>query len=402
MAVSNEQLLQKLLEGLFDAVFILNSTARVVTCNPAALEISGYDRDELRGQPIDLLQVDEAALKEFQTQLARSTEERDPRHVFYHNLKRKDGSTLPTEQSVVPLQDEQGHHVGWICVVRDLTQRVKADIALQQSEERYRRLMQLWLDAVGVEAARAGELQMAVRRAEEVDKLKSQLLSTVSHELRTPLTSIRGQTSTLLDYADQIGSEERTEALRIVDQEAARLDELIGHLLDMSRLESGTLRIEPVATDLRPVVLETVRLMTPQAPGHRLAADLPAVLPFVQADPRRVMQVLRNLIDNAVKFSPPGTTVTVKAAAQADHVVVSVHDEGIGIAPEHLTRIFDRFYRVEDSRVRTIGVGLGLAISKGLVEMMGGHITVVSQVDQGSTFSFTLPRTLELDADGKS
>jgi PAS domain S-box-containing protein len=350
----------------------------------------GYRAEEVRGQPLSLVQADAAAHDAFQKQLARAAGSPFVRRVFTHALKHKNGNAVPAECCVAPLEDEHGHPAGWVWAVCDITRRVEAEKAVRQSQERHRRIVELWLDSVGVEAARTAELHSALRRAQEVDKLKSQLLSTVSHELRTPLTSIRGQTSTLLDYADQIGPEERAEALRIIDHEAARLDELIGHVLDMSRLESGTLHVEPVATDLRPVLAEAVELMTAQAPEHHLALNMLDKLPLAQADPRRVMQIVRNLIDNAIKFSRPGTTVTVTAIQQDKQIIVSVQDQGAGISREHWPRIFDRFYRIEHGSIRAAGVGLGLAISKGLVEAMGGQIIVDSRVGQGSTFSFTL------------
>lgn len=384
-----EHLLQRLLDSLLEAVFILDATT-IVDCNPAAADMLGYRAEELRGQPLNLVQVDAATHDAIQKQLARAAGSDGARHVFAYKLKNKKGDAVPVECRVAPLEDEHGHPTGWVWAACDMTRHVEAEKAVRQSEERHRRMVELWLDSVGVEAARSAELHTALRRAQEVDKLKSQLLSTVSHELRTPLTSIRGQTCTLLDYADQIGPEERAEALRIIDHEAARLDELIGHVLDMSRLESGTLHVEPIATDLRPILAEAVELMTAQAPEHRLALNMPDKLPLAQADPRRVMQIVQNLIDNAIKFSRPGTTVTVTAAPQDDQIIVSVQDQGFGIPREYWPRIFDRFYRIEHGSIRAAGVGLGLAISKGLVEAMGGRITMDSQVGQGSTFSFTL------------
>ena len=392
-----EYLLQRLLDSLLDAVFILD-TAKIVQCSPAAAEMLGYSLDELSGQPMSLLQVDGPALDAFNQHLTHAAKQDNLRHIFTHALRHKNGNTLPVECSIAPLADEQGNQAGWVCVARDITQRIEVEQALRQSERRHRQVMEVWLDSVGVEAARKTELQAALHRAQEVDKLKSQLLSTVSHELRTPLTSIRGQTSTLLDYADQIGPEERADALRIIDQEAARLDELIGHLLDMSRLESGTLHVESVATDLRPILIEAVESIAARAPGHCLILDVPSELPLVQANPRRVMQIVRCLVDNAMRFSPSGTTVIVKAESQENRVIVSVHDEGFGIPPEHLAKIFDRFYLAEQSGIRTAGVGLGLAISKGLVEAMGGQIAVASQVGKGSTFSFSLRQMQERDA----
>jgi signal transduction histidine kinase len=144
---------------------------------------------------------------------------------------------------------------------------------------------------------------------------------------------------------------------------------------------------------VRPVVQEVVTQMAARTPSHKLVVNLPPTLPLAQADPRRVIQVLNNLLDNAIKFSPPNTTVTIDVEEHSHTVIVRVRDEGPGIAPEHLQRIFNRFYRVAQQGVRTSGVGLGLAICKGLVEAMGGQIAVTSQVGQGSIFSFSLLRT---------
>jgi two-component system sensor histidine kinase KdpD len=217
-------------------------------------------------------------------------------------------------------------------------------------------------------------------------------LSIISHELRSPLTAIRGETTTLIEYAGQISPAEQLEALRIVDDEAARLDELIGHVLDMSRIESGTLRVEPIAIDLQPVLRESIDLMAAQAPYHTLTAHLPP-LPLAQADPRRVRQIMTHLLDNAIKFSPQGTTITVDTTVGPTAITIYVRDQGPGIAATHLPHILERSYRAEESNIRAGGVGLGLAICKGLVEAMGGRIAVNSQVGQGSVFSFSLPRT---------
>jgi len=185
-----------------------------------------------------------------------------------------------------------------------------------------------------------------------------------------------------------------------VDAEATRLDELIGHVLDMSRIESGTLRVEPIAIDLQPVLQESVDLMATQAPHHTLTAHLPA-LPLAQADPRRVRQIMTNLLDNAIKFSPQGTTITVDAEVDLTSITIYVRDQGPGIPANHLPHILDRFYRAEESNIRAGGVGLGLAICRGLVEAMGGRIAVTSQVGQGSVFSFCLPRTQGVTTHGQ-
>jgi PAS domain S-box-containing protein len=309
-----------------------------------------------------------------------------------------DGTSIEVEVTAMAVT-HQGQPAIQI-VARDITRRKRAEAMQRDSEERHRRLMELYLDLIGVESARTAELHVALRRAQEVDRLKSQLLSIVSHELRTPLTAIRGQTTTLIEYAEQISPAEQLEALRIVDDEAARLDELIGHVLDMSRIESGTLRVEPIAIDLQPVLRESIDLMAAQAPHHTLTAHLPA-LPLAQADPRRVRQIMTNLLDNAIKFSPQDTTITVEAEFDLTTITIHVRDQGPGIPTQHLPHILDRFYRAEESHIRTSGVGLGLAICRGLVEAMGGHISVTSQVSQGSVFSFCLPRTQGVTTHGQ-
>ncbi len=363
---------------------------KIVAINPAGMRLLGAtDPGQLLGKPlVDLIlpAYRNSAIERF-----RRIAEQGQLPPAEEKWIKLDGTVIDVEVIAAHLMLDNKPTIQLIA--HDITRRKHAEETLRESEDRHRRLMELYLDLIGVETARTAELHAALRRAREVDELKSQLLSIVSHELRTPLTAIRGQTSTLLDYADQMTRMEQAEALHIVDKEAARLDELISHLLDMSRIESGTLRVEPVATDLRPILEEAIELVAAQEPEHTVVADLPSDLPLAQADPRRVRQVISNLLDNAVKFSPPGTTVTINAETNAAAILVHVHDEGPGIASEHLPHIFDRFYRAEGAGVRAGGVGLGLAICKGLVEAMGGRISARSQKGQGSTFSFSLPLT---------
>jgi PAS domain S-box-containing protein len=379
------------LADLFPGLVGVQAQDRLVSVNSAGLDLLGAaSQAELMGRPIaDLVHPDSRPV--IADQIRRVMDQGAETNPVEQKWTRLDGALIYVRVVIVPFTHEGRPAVQ--IVASDLSPYKRAEAALRESQERHRRFVELSLDLIGVETARTAELHAARRRAEEADQLKSRLLSTVSHELRTPLTSIRGQITTLLDYADHIGPQERLEILRLADSEAARLDELLSHLLDMSRLEAGMLRVEAVATDLRPVLDEAVTLCAAQAPHHRIVTDLPPELPLAQADRRRVMQVMGNLLGNAVKFSPPGTTVTVRAQVHPATVVIHVSDQGVGISQEHLPFIFDRFYRVEDSGVRTSGQGLGLAICRGLVEAMGGQVAVESRVGQGSTFSFSLMRT---------
>jgi two-component system sensor histidine kinase KdpD len=234
----------------------------------------------------------------------------------------------------------------------------------------------------------------------ELDRMKTELIGTVSHELRTPLGSIKGYATTLLTHGNKLRKDEQREFLEIIDSEADRLRELIENLLDLSRLEAGVLRIDRQPGRLGETVQEVSRKVQLAAPNHQLALEWPADDPLVNADHKRIYQVIQNLLTNAVKYSPDGGCITLSGAVQHRELVVSVADQGLGMPAAELDRIFDRFHRIQSDVSRGIGgTGLGLAICKGLVEAHGGRIWAESNAEsKGSTFRFTLP--LSVDARG--
>lgn len=237
-----------------------------------------------------------------------------------------------------------------------------------------------------------GVLFRDVTREKELDQLKSQLLSTVSHELRTPLSSIKGFTTTLL--RDDVRWDESTQRdfLKIIEEESARLEELIDDLLDMSLLETGTLRVNPEPTQLRNLLRDGVERVRRQSEAHWFVLDLPSELPRVWADAKRVRQVLHNLLENAVKYSPEGGQITVASEVEGDNLIVNVGDQGPGIPSKYRAQIFERFFQVDGAATRkTGGSGLGLAIAKGIIDAHGGKIWVESAEGQGSVFRFSLP-----------
>ena len=239
---------------------------------------------------------------------------------------------------------------------------------------------------------RAAHLAEVNRRLAEVDRMKSQFVSMVSHELRTPLGLIKGYVGTLLRDDLQLDAASRREFLAVIEEESDNLAELVGNLLDASRLEAGTLALELHPTRLVPLVRKAVRDAGGRAPEYRFRLSVSGEPPLINADSRRLEQVLRNLLDNAVKYSPPGSEVAVAVEAAPGAVTLAVRDEGIGIPPEHQERIFDRFYRVDQSdNRRGGGSGLGLAIAKGIVEGHGGRIRVSSAPGAGSSFEISLP-----------
>lgn len=253
-------------------------------------------------------------------------------------------------------------------------------------------------DEVGQLAAACN--QMALQLEHDVGELRRQeqlrrdLVANVSHDLSTPLTSIQGFTEALLDGVVK-GEEQQRETYRTMYAEVLRLHRLVDDLKNLNQLESGAVRILPRPLDLRPLIQETLRVEGAEAElrGIALVDDLPENLPLVSADGDRIGQVLLNLLDNALRYTPSGGTISVSADAQGAFVWVEVRDTGEGIPESSLPYIFERFYRVDPSRsTHTGGGGLGLAIVKAIVEAHGGQVTASSEVGKGTALRFSLPR----------
>jgi signal transduction histidine kinase len=231
-----------------------------------------------------------------------------------------------------------------------------------------------------------------VRSSSEANRLKAEVISTLAHEMRTPLTSIKGYSTALLLENATFSSQTQREFLQIIDEECDVLQNLIHDLLESSIIDAGFLKLE-----LQPILLprlakaavEEVARLTHQ---HRFLVDFPPQFPVVDGDSQRVNQVLRNLLDNAVKYSPNGGLIVVRGEAQENEVVISVADQGEGIAPEHLNRLFEKFFRIKSGLGHHVaGTGLGLPISQAIVDSHGGRIWAESQLGQGTTFYFTIP-----------
>ncbi len=236
-----------------------------------------------------------------------------------------------------------------------------------------------------------------VTQESEAERMRSALVATVSHELRSPLTVIAGYTDTLLND-DAWDRDTQRELLAIVAHSAATLAGLIDNLLDAAQMEAGILPLsrEPVRVDR--IAQRLVAQRRALTPNHTLAVEVEPALPLADADPQRTEQVLANLVDNAIKYSPAGGPVTIRIVTGAEQtLIVSVRDCGIGIAPEHVGQLFERFYRAENARP-TKGVGLGLFICKNIVEAQGGRIWVTSERGAGTTFIFTLPQLVDVEA----
>lgn len=233
-----------------------------------------------------------------------------------------------------------------------------------------------------------------ISRLGEVDQMKEEFVSIVSHELRTPLTSIRGSIQLVLGEANSVPDPEHRGLLQIALNNCERLVRIINDILDVSKIESGNLALHPQPVHVADLVRQSIDVVAGAArnAGVSLEANVPASIRPVMVDPDRLVQALVNLLSNAVKFAPTGSTVTVSAAGADGGVTITVADQGEGIAPENIGRLFRKFYQVDSSSSRRRGgTGLGLAITKALVEQHGGRIYVDSELKKGTRFSITLP-----------
>ncbi|MEP7286609.1 MAG: ATP-binding protein [Chloroflexota bacterium] len=260
------------------------------------------------------------------------------------------------------------------------------NIALNEANQEYAQILEERV------AERTQELAVALDKAEDADRLKTKLLSTVSHELRTPLAVIKAHASTSLNYYDRLPKERHVQYLNTINEEANRLTEMITSLLEMSSLEAGMLDIHSVAFDPIYTLTQLLDRLRLRFADRALVATLPSMVAPVFADPERVRQLIANLLDNAAKYSPAGSAIEIGAKIWDDSLELWVKDHGKGLSPEQARQVFAPFYQVESLNSARSGVGLGLAICKGLVESMGGRIWCESNdINQGTRFAFTLP-----------
>ncbi len=337
------------IEASQDAIWISDADQRLVTVNSALERLVGQRRADLLGQ---------TCRHRFNVRTHDGASICDTSCPFLNPTRRqgKVEGCIPTasgqdawvEISYGHITNTDGELVGVVHIVHDLTER------------------------------------------KEVERLKDEFISMVSHELRTPLHHIKGFATTLLQTDVEWDAATQRDFLESINREADRLSNLVGKILHLSRLEADGLPMERewcLVNDLMDRVLRRRRNLIADRPVHlHLEPDLPALY----VDEREIEVVLINLIENAVKYSFPGTPITLSVHRRADQVIFSVADQGIGIPPEHQERIFERFYRVNGAR-RVAGTGLGLAICKRIVEAHGGRIWVESKPGVGSCFQFSLP-----------
>ncbi len=367
-----ERKFEMLLESAPDAMIIVEGSGTIVLVNAQAEKMFGYTRGELLGKSVEAL-IPESLGPRHITHREKYMEHPTPRPMgagLELHARRRDGSTFPVEVSLSPIETEEGALV--TAAVRDITERKKAAEADRIAFERL----------------------LEIEKLKEVDRFKTRVLNTASHELNTPITPLKLQLHMLRSGAFGELNPRQTKAVKILDRNVNRLSDLVGDILDVARLQGGDLKLQPDHMDVAKVARHAVESFEAAAREKviqlRLVANEPAP---VIADPQRISQVFYNLISNALKFSPNGSTILVVVRRDSESVTVQVQDEGPGLVPDQIRRLFQPFSQVHgQSPDAPPGTGLGLYICKGIVEQHGGTIHVQSTGQgEGSTFTFVIP-----------
>jgi two-component system, sensor histidine kinase and response regulator len=352
---------RSIIDSSLDMIIVIDERRRILEFNPAAQHAFGYRSDEMLGRSIDLLYVDQR----FSARIY-ATARQQGRYVHEVVNRRKDGTEFDSLLSASVLRDGAGDILGVMSVSRDITDQKRT----------------------------VAELRRAKEEAEAANQAKTEFLATMSHEIRTPMNAIIGMADLLWETPLM---PEQQEYVGILRRAGLGLLTLLNDILDLSKVEAGHVELERIEFDLREVVDKASEIMALRAQekglelGCSVAPDVPAGL---IGDPNRLKQVLLNLIGNAIKFTDKGEVVLRVIqdpdAKQSRALRFMVSDTGIGIPAEKLDGIFERFIQADSSTTRKYGgTGLGVTISKRLVELMGGRIRVESLEGKGSTFSFT-------------
>jgi PAS domain S-box-containing protein len=360
--------LAAIVESSDDAITSADLDGIVTSWNEGAERMFGYTAEEMIGQSGAILLPEGEMLDP--ERIAAVVELGEGR--FEATRRRKDGTSIDIAVTMSAVRNAAGEVVAVAGIAQDITDRKRVE------QER---------------AEFTSELESRNERLLELDRLKDEFVALVSHELRTPLTSIRGYLELVLDGEAGPVTDDQRQFLGVVERNANRLLDLVGDLLFLAQIEAGKLALEVGAVDLAAVAAESVETARPLAEDKKITLTLAtSPLPLLAGDRARLAQLLDNLVSNAIKFTPEGGRVDVRASSSRGKAVLEVRDTGMGIAAEEQEHIFERFFRTTSATEQAIqGTGLGLAISKAIVHAHGGTITLASSEGDGATFKVTVP-----------
>ncbi|MCI0437620.1 MAG: ATP-binding protein [Chloroflexi bacterium] len=348
------QQLKTLLDSIVEGVVSVDRSLVVQYVNPFALSLMEIIEQSAVGHRIEgVLPLTDSTRQEsfdLRSLVLESISQRELRSIEGVWLKTKEGSLVPLDITVAPEYGRLRESAGAVIIFRDVSDKLAAD------------------------------------------ELRESILSLATHELLTPLQHIKGYSSGLLQTDVDWDEETRLDFIRTIDREADRLKKLIDDILDLSRLQSGRFPLELEIVPAAEVVETGLGRAKPYLINHKVSICLDERAGSIHADIARLEQVLANLLQNAAKYSPEGSAITIETAQDAGNVVFSVRDEGIGIPPEYHEKIFEKFVRIQNASTRgASGIGLGLALCKAVVEAHDGRIWVESEPGKGSVFRFAIP-----------
>jgi PAS domain S-box-containing protein len=362
----------KLMEDMRDGLIVLDVQNRIVDINPAAQEMTGISASRVgKSAETDFAfwpELSEIRRATVETRIEIRISQDPPRDV---------------ELRVSPLFDARQNLSGRLIVLQDITERKQAEETIRTYTADLERRVE----------ERTAELILA-------NRAKDSFLAAASHELRTPLSAIMGHSGILLDGLKGPLNQKQVEAVRVIDTSSVRLLNLVNNILDVSMLESGKIEIYPQPVRVEDVCQASLRFIRETAAKKLQTVNyVPAAGdPVIKSDPKRLKQILNSLLDNAVKFTPSEGTVTLRVeAGSTDNLICfSITDNGIGISPQDMKNLFKPFVQIDNRLSRQYeGAGLGLVITKKLVDLLGGNIQVDTEVGLGSCFTVTLPRGIQ-------
>ncbi len=350
---AEKELLSVTLSSMGDALIAVDVRKRIILFNKVAESLTGWQAEKVQGEEIDeiLRIIDEKTKKPIESPVDKVVESGQNGHGTDRDaIVAKNGTECPISVTATPLCKNNGTMIGIVIVLHD------------------------------------------VSREREIDRMKTDFVSSVSHELRTPLTSIKAYTATILRDPN-MPEETKRQFLTIIDQESDQLKELIESVLELSRIEAGKVKLVREPQDIAVVIDQVVSALRPLAEKKnvQLKTDVAADMKPLITDRSKLQSMLTNLVNNAIKFTGEKGSVSLGARCRDGQLLITVSDTGLGIPKEALSKIFDRFYRVHRPGMQIQGTGLGLAIVKEIVMMHNGRIEVESQPDKGTTFTVSLP-----------
>jgi PAS domain S-box-containing protein len=379
----SEERFRLLVEGVRDyAIFMLDPTGRIISWNNGAQLIKGYTASEIIGRHFSTF-YPLGDIRDGKPERELHIATTEGRYQEEGWRLRKDGSRFWANVLITAIFDAHGELRGFAKVTRDMTERKRAEEQREQLHEREHQLMHEREVRVQMEAA---------------TRMRDAFLTVLAHELRNPLTSLLGNAQLLLRRVQREGllSGRDQRSLQVVVNQSERLNEMVSLQLDISRLHTGQLQIARAPVDVAALVRQVIEEVLPTLTTHNVTYSGPDTPLLVEGDALRLFQVLNNLIQNAIKYSPAGGSVQVQVERQDATVRVAVSDEGIGIPQAELPQLFQRFYRASNvDEGKMSGFGVGLYLVKEIVTLHGGTVDVVSEEGHGSTFLITLPRLEE-------